>query len=151
MEMPESFVPAIRKEKNKMDIAGPSIIQHSLYKYFQDFDWNLHLSMVQGAYSRKFELMSRSLEKGFTGLLEFLRPAGGTNAFFYLPKGHSAKDFRLYLRRQHNIEVLEGGLFGDSLRCQRGFRISCASLDEEAIPSSFELLRKATGEYLQQG
>lgn len=151
MEMPESFVPAIRKEKNKMDIAGPSIIQHSLYKYFQDFDWNLHLSMVQGAYSRKFELMSRSLEKGFTGLLEFLRPAGGTNAFFYLPKGHSAKDFRLYLRRQHNIEVLEGGLFGDSLRCQRGFRISCASLDEEAIPSSFELLRKATEEYLQQG
>lgn len=150
IDMPIQFVEALCKEKSKMDIATPNLIQQSLYLYFKDYNWSRHIQQVQRNYIEKFDTAMEILKKEFKGKAEYIVPAGGTNIFMFLPKDRHSTEFKQFLLDNYDISILEGNLFSDSFHYNNGFRVSYASLNEEEIKQAFLRLKMGMSEFLKE-
>ena len=147
VEMPSEILKKILWAKYSSDISTSGIIQRSMYYYMENFDWDEYIERLEKAYSEKFELASKLINKNLGEKLKLKVPSGGINFFLELPRGYSSKEFSSYILKK-GVSILSGGHFFDTPIDDRFFRINIAQPSICEIEKGIDIISKNIDEFL---
>ena len=141
MDIPMHLIDKIINAKKTSDINTSSLVQKSLYYYMSNYDFNNHLTKLEGIYKKRFDKAKDLIENKLSRKLYLIKPSGGLNFFIKLPRGYNSEDFRNYLLR-YGVCIQSGNVFFDNQVENRFFRINIASTNEEEIQRGIDIICK---------
>ncbi len=130
--VPSIFYEHLLFAKHSSDISTSGLLQRALEIYFTKGTWKEHIKYMGKKYKEGFDTMLKNIEKYMPSQVDYIRPQGGVNFWFRLPKGISSKN--LYEAAiKENVALAPGNLFFVHQNDDRHFRLSIASVNDDEI------------------
>ena len=140
---PSNLKESMRNSKFHTDIATSSLMQRALEMYIFNGNWKENIKELNSEYIKRYELMSKLIDKELGDKVIYKRPGGGLS--FYLKiKDETISSKILFLRlRKRKVFITPGVLFFRNAKDgERTFRIGFAQTNEEKIRKGLKIIRE---------
>lgn len=139
MSIPKDIYEMRLVSKSLHDISTSTLIQKSLFYYFDRFNWKEHLKCIDKLYSNKYRQVKKYLNDKNKGYFEIQENLGGINFLLKIKEGYSSKEF-VDILRNNNVFVRDGSIFYDKQNKDQFFRINIAHEDIERLRLAIDII-----------
>lgn len=136
---PKNIKNQIIKAKHISDISTSGLLQKSLYRFMEKGLWDKHKSKITNIYQKKFKYTIDYIDKNKPKSLNYIKPKGGLNIYFYLSKNININEI-LYDLVEKEVIVAPGKIFYKSYENNNSFRISVANLELDEIKKGLSII-----------
>ncbi|MCU9815237.1 aminotransferase-like domain-containing protein [Paraclostridium sp. AKS73] len=134
--------------KQGADLQASTISQREISKFIDVYDLDAHVENIKSVYSKRRDLMLKTMDETFPEGIEHTYPEGGLFTWVELPKHLDAKIMEKCLEK--DVAYVPGGSFFPNGGNQNTFRLNYSNMPEDKIVEGIKRLADVLKDTLAQ-
>jgi len=127
--------------KQGADLQSSTIAQRETAEFLTTYSIDEHIEKIKAVYSKRRDLMIRTMEEEFPKNCKFTYPEGGLFTWVEIPEGVDAKDVLIKALEQ-KVAFVPGGSFYPNGGNENHFRLNYSNMPEDKIVEGIKRLGK---------
>ena len=134
--------------KQTSDIHSENIIQHVIYEYLQNNDFNTYLKKLKSSYQQQLNIMLNTINEMFPKEIEYSRPEGGIFLWLTLPSYLSGLEL---LRKavERNVLFMPGEYFTQNKTFSNKIRLGYTNIKQENVIEGLSIISSVLKENMR--
>ncbi|GAA0702488.1 PLP-dependent aminotransferase family protein [Paraclostridium ghonii] len=136
--------------KQGADLQASTISQRELSKFIDAYDLDAHVEKIKAVYSKRRDLMLKTMDETFPEGIEYTYPQGGLFTWVELPEHLDAREI-MKKCLEKNVAYVPGGSFFPNGGKENSFRLNYSNMPDEKIVEGIKRLAEVLKDALAQG
>lgn len=136
--------------KQGADLQASTISQREVSKFIDVYDLDGHVEKIKSVYSKRRDLMLKTMDETFPEGIEYTYPEGGLFTWVELPAHLDAREI-MKKCLEKNVAYVPGGSFFPNGGKENSFRLNYSNMPDEKIVEGIKRLAEVLKDALAQG
>lgn len=134
--------------KQTSDIHSENIIQHVIFEYLQNNDFDSYLKKLKLSYKQQLNIMLKAINETFPKKIEYSEPEGGIFLWLTLPSYLSGQEL-LKKSIEQNVLFMPGEYFTSNKTFSNKIRLGYTNIKQEKVIEGISLLSSVLKEKMR--